>query len=111
MTAGLTSRQRELLAAVHAREIAWGGSDLELVDEPSGAALPETDVSRLYELEMAGLVDLGEQWPRLTPGGEWLLAERRGAVSPWRALAAAVVVGLAVWGALAVVLVVTGWLW
>jgi hypothetical protein len=107
----LTSRQRELLAAVHAREIAWAGSDLELVDEARGAHLSCTDVDALYGLEMAGLVDVGATRPHLTAGGQWLLAERRRPVSPWVALAAAVVVGLAVWGALAVVLVVTGWLW
>jgi hypothetical protein len=83
----LTSRQRELLAAVHAREIAWdawGAWDLELVDEARGAALLETDVSWLYDLEVAGLVDLGEPHPRLTLGGQWLLAERREPVpEPW----------------------------
>jgi hypothetical protein len=110
MTA-LTTRQRELLAAVYAREIAWGAWDLELVDEARDAVLSSTDIAALYDLEMAGLVQLGADRPYLTGGGELLLAERRGLVSPWWALAGAAVVGLAVWGALAVVLVVTGWLW
>jgi hypothetical protein len=69
----LTSRQRELLAAVSRREIAWGEADLELVDEPSGAHLSRTDVDALYDLEAAGLVDLGEPRPQLTRGGELLL--------------------------------------
>jgi hypothetical protein len=107
----LTSREWELLAAVAVRALTWDLRRMELVDEPSGAALPETDVSRLYDLEAAGLVALGAAQPHLTDSGQLLLAERRRPVSPWMALARAVVVGLAVWGALAVVLVATGWLW
>jgi hypothetical protein len=106
----LTARQRELLAAVAERAIAWGEADLELVDETRGQPLPSRDVDALYDLETAGLVDLGEPHPQLTGGGELLLAERHRPVSPWVALAGAAVVGLAAWGALAVVLVATGWL-
>jgi hypothetical protein len=113
VTAELTSRQRELLAAVHAREIAWAGADLELVDEPSGAALPETDVSALYDLEVAGLVDLGEPHPRLTLGGQWLLAVGREPVpAPWGRgflLAVAMVVATVALSVLAVWLIFGVW--
>jgi hypothetical protein len=109
MTA-LTSRQRELLAAVSERVLVWDRG--RLVDErrDPGEVLPESDVSCFYDLEWAGLVQPGAVRPYLTAGG-LLLAQRRRPVSPWVALAGAAVVGLAVWGALAVVLVVTGWLW
>jgi hypothetical protein len=102
----LTSRQRELLAAVSEQALVWVGVDLW--DERSDAALPGADVSRLYELEMAGLVQLGSvPRPHLTVGGELLLAERREPVGPpwgrgWllavaMSLASAGVAVLAVW--------------
>jgi hypothetical protein len=105
---GLTGRQRELLAAVAERAIAWDWSYLELVDETRGQPLPSRDVDALCDLEMAGLVDLGESRPRLTLGGEWLLASRRELVGPpWgRGLLWAALVATGLWAAVVAALLV-----